>query len=1105
MKTCHAKWFNLQTMKKRWATLLAIGLVCMVPISTFAQVIKITMKKSNVTMQAVLLELEQKSGYSLFYNDNHVKLNKKVSVNVTDAALENVLEQVFKNSDYSYQIVDNQIVISSKTPKQVTQTPQQRKTKQVKGTVKDINGEPIIGASVVEKGNTTNGTITNLNGEFTLNTAGNDLQVSYIGYSPQEIALRTDASSYTVTLKEDAKALDEVIIVGYGTQRKESLTGALQAIKGDKLKDVTTPSIENMLNSKIPGVYVAPGSGKPGASGAVVIRGQASISGSVSPLWVVDGVIMGNDGAGQINPSDIETMTVLKDAASTAIYGSQGANGVIIVTTKTPKAEKMTVNVSAKTGISRLNNGNLKMMNGAELYDYYKSFSNQEQIKFPRWNEELRNSNFDWWDLATKTGLTQDYNVSLQGGNETLRAFMSLGIYDETGAVKGYDYTRYNFRFKTVYKPKKWLTIKPALSGSRRDIDDTQYSVESMYSMFPWDSPYDEDGKLVPHRYNGWVNANKTNYLYDLQWNHSGSTNYEFMGNLDFDVQFTDWLSFSSINSYKYSTYSSNSYTDPRSNAGKGVSGRLSDYRSENVRRYTNHILRFNKMFGKHNLNGLVAYEFNDSWYKTLDVYGTGFIPGLEVLDVVSKPEKTKGNILEQASQSLIFNANYAYDNKYLAQFSFRRDGASNFGDDVKYGNFFSISGGWNIKNEQWFNIEAVDLLKLRAAYGTVGNRPSNYYPQYSLYSASASYDENPGALLYQIGRPSLTWEKTYTTGLGLDLQLWNNRLRLNVDYYIKNTDNILFKVPISGLTGVTSIWKNIGKMKNTGFEVAVGGDVIRTKDWVWSVDANIGHNKNKLKQLYKTKDADGNYVVKPIIASDGSNIAGSSQRLLKPGEPVDTYYMKKWAGVNPDNGAPLWYVVKDNGDGTETISTTSKYAEATYQKCDKASPDFFGGFNTTLTWKEFDFNASWGYSVGGKIYNYSRQEYDSDGTYCDRNQMALQSGWSRWTKPGDIATHPAAAYNNNSKANQASTRYLESSDFLKLRSVSIGYNFKLPQYHISSARVFFTGENLLTITDYSGVDPEIPASDEGAVMGTAGPSVYPSTRKFMFGLNFTF
>lgn len=980
--------------------------------------------------------------------------------------------------------------VEAASPNEITQ-----QTMKVKGLVLDAStGEPVIGANVIVKG-TTNGVITDLDGVYELNApAGAVLQISFVGYKTIEVRAEPNMK---VNLKEDTETLDEVVVVGYGTQRRESLTGSLQTVKENKLKDVTTANVENMLNGKVSGVFVAPGSGQPGSSGAVMVRGKASINGSSSPLWVIDGVIVG-DGAGQLNPADIETMTILKDAASTAIYGSQGANGVILVTTKSGKSGKMTVNVSAKAGVSRLNNGNLEMMDGAELYDYYKSFSNADQINFPRWNEDLRNANFDWWDLATQSGVTQEYNVSLSGGGEKINSYFSMGYYDEEGAVKGYDLQRYNFRYRTNYKPFSWLTIKPSVAGAMRNTHDAQYSVTAMYSMFPWDSPYDENGNLVPDRYSGWVNSQSTNYLNDLSYgNHTDYKTYEFSGNFDFDIRITDWLTFNSVNNFRWTGYYYNSYSDPRCEGASGVNGRLSEYQSNTVRRYTNQILRFNKMWGKHSLNALLAYEFNDYQGKAISATGTGFVPGFEVLDVTAIPEDVGGSLSEWAMQSYLFKAIYSYDNRYLGEVSFRRDGASNFGDENKYGNFFSVSAGWNINREKWFKADWVNNLKLRASYGTVGNRPSSLYPQYDLYSISAKYNGTSAALISQIGNKELTWEKTYTTGVGLDASMFQERFRFSFDYYYKYTSNILFAVPVSGLTGVTSRWKNVGEMENQGIELTVGGDIIRTRDWHWSVEMNLGHNRNRIKELY------GNNT--EIIRGGGIGIAGEADKILKKDYDSDSFYMVEWAGVNPETGAPQWYKhTKDENGNITGREITEKYAEADQVICDASTPKLFGGFNTTLAWKNIDLTAVFGYSIGGKIYNYSRQEYDSDGAYTDRNQMKLMDGWTRWEKPGDIATHPVASYNNSSNSNKASTRYLEDGDYLKLRSLTIGYNLQLPKYYIQNMRIFFTGENLFCVTGYSGVDPEIPASG-GSVIGSTGPSVYPSTRKYMFGINLTF
>lgn len=979
-----------------------------------------------------------------------------------------------------------------------------QQTGKIKGTIIDSKtGEPVIGASVKVKG-TKLAAVTDLNGEFELNTHANaTLQISYVGFKETEVKASNDMK---ISLEEDTESLEEVVVVGYGTQKKESLTGAMANIKGEKLKDITSATVENMLNGKVSGVYVAPGSGRPGSTGAIIIRGQTSINGATAPLWVVDGVIVGNS-AGDLNPDDIETMTVLKDAASTAIYGSEGANGVVVVTTKQAKHEKMSISLSAKAGLSTLNRGNLEMMDGAEFYDYYKSFQNVESVNFPRWNEDLRNSNFDWFKLAKKTGSTQDYNLTLNGGSENIQSMFTLGYFKEEGAVKGYDMNRYSTRIKVVYKPYEWLTIKPNISGSRTNDKDKQYSVGAMYSMMPWDSPYDENGNLVPNYYAGWVNSKATNYLNDLAaGNYSTSTTYDLSGGLDFDIKIAPWLTFSSVNNYSYYNSQTHGYYDPKSSPGEGVNGRTTEYNYVSTRRYTNQLLRFKKSWGKHNVNALLAYEFNDYEMKYTDVYATGFISGFEDFMTAAKPEMANGYRTAWAKQSYFTQWRYDYDSRYYGELSLRRDGRSNFGSNNRYGNFFSVSGAWNINNESWFKADWVDQLKLRAAFGSVGNVPTSLYPSYSLYSVGATYNENPGALISQIGNKDLTWEKTYTTGVGVDASFWQNRLHATLDYYIKNTSNILYQVPVTGLVGVTSIWKNIGKMRNTGIEFTVGGDIIRTKDLTWNVTANISHNSNELRDLYKQRDANGNYVVKPVLISDGTSIAGTAQRILEIGEPVDTYYMKEWAGVNPEDGKPQWYM--DDANGNKVV--TDSYSKASYYKCGKASPDVYGSFSTSLFYKNFDLQANFGYSLGGQIYSYYRQEFDSDGAYAgDRNQMKLQKGWSRWEKPGDIATHPRAMYNNQDKGNLASSRYLESSDYLKLRSLTLGYNFDLKKYGIQTLRLSVSGENLFTITDYSGVDPELPAgtNDKGvlSVTNTGGTSVYPAVRKFMLGVNLTF
>lgn len=972
----------------------------------------------------------------------------------------------------------------------------QTETSTIKGKVIDSQtGEPLTGAYITVNG-TKKVAVTNLDGEFTIDAKpGDQLVVTSLGYEKMQVRA---TNNLTVSMTSTATTLNETVVVGYNTQKRNSLTGSMQSISSKELTNVTTANVTNMLTGKVPGLNVMPGSGKPGSFGAIIVRGKSTINGSTAPLWVIDGVIVGKD-PGDINPNDIETLTVLKDAASTAIYGSQGANGVIVVTTKGAQAGKTSINFSAKAGISSLNNGNVEMMNGAELYDYYKSFSNAAEIAFPRWNEKLRESNFDWWKLATHTGNVQNYDLTINSGGEKLSAVFTGGVYKEDGAVRGYDYTRYNTMVKLNFRPYSWIAIRPAINGSKGVIDDRQRSTYSMYSMLPWDSPYDANGKIIGNKSSSWVNSNSTNYLYELQYNWSKYDSYSFNGNFDFDLYFTDWLTFSSVNSYRWASHLDKSYVDPRT-SGAQDEGRVSESTSTNTRRYTSQLLKATRNFGKYHGFLMLGYEFNDGEYRFHSSDGKGLVPGYAQLDVTSTPESVNGNKYEWAVQSFFANLNTDYADKYLLQLSLRTDGASNFGADAAYGTFFSVSGGWVATAEEWFKVPYIDYLKLRASYGSVGSRPNSLYPQYGLYSLRASYNGVPGAVISQLANKKLTWEKSYTTGLGLDLNMFH-RLRMTFDFYHKRTSNLLFAVPISGVMGVTSIWQNIGELTNTGFETTLSADIIKNKDLTWTFDANLSTNSNKIKKLYSGRDQ--------IIEGDG--IAGSTNMLLRPGLSADTYYLREWAGVDPETGAPQWLTTDANGNRV----VTKNYAEADQVALDKrATPSVFGSFSTTLAYKGFDLNAVFGYSLGAYIYNYSRQEYDSDGAYTDRNQFRLQKGWSRWQNKGDRATHPRPSYNNPSNSNKASTRYLESADFLKLRSVTLGYNFDLKSQIVKALRVYVSGENLFCITDYSGVDPELPAADNGrdasgerstALSISTGAGVYPSVRKFMLGVNVTF
>lgn len=1052
----------------------------------------------NTTLRELFDLIEERFDYTFLIRNNDIDLNERVTIDMTDRSVEDILKNALKNQNAKFEVRDNRIIVykpAKKNENRVPAHPQpMQQTIRISGVVVDqVTQEPIIGANVLVKG-TLIGASTDFDGNFAFDApAGSILVVSYIGYLNQEIA--ASASPMRILLREDTHALEEVVVVGYGVQKKESLTGAMQVVSAADLQDVTTSDVATMLQAKAPGVWVGSGGGEPGATGQIIIRGKSTINGSTAPLWVVDGVIMGED-PGQLNPNDVESISVLKDASSTAIYGSKGANGVIMVQTRQAKSGEARITASAKWAATNLVKGNMKMMNGSELYDFFLGYTNQEAITFTGYGENLRNRNFDWWDFGSQTGFTQEYNISISGGSDKIKTYTSLSMWDETGAVKGFDFDRYTLRYTMDYKANNWLTIKPKISAARRHMMNKSHSVSAMYTNLPWDSPYDENGNLIQEYIpTTWIAQDKYNYPFNLQWNYKENTTYDISGNFDFDIKITDWLTFASVNNYRYVGRTEKIYTDPRSSDGQSVDGIIQDKNANTTTVYTNQLLRYNKSFGKHSLNGVFAYEWNTTRIERFDQSTQGFAPGFTVAKVGATPRAVSGELLETALQSILFNAKYSYDNRYLAQFDFRRDGASTFGEGARYGNFFSFSAGWNIHQEAFFNYDWVQQLKVRASLGSVGNHPSKEdqkYPQYALYTVSRKYNAKPGAMLSQLENKNLTWEKNYTYGLGIDAILFD-RLSVNLDVYYKKTTDLLYNVPIPGVVGLDMYYQNVGQVDNKGVEISAAYDIIKTRDMKWNVAANFTLNRNKIAKLYGDDE--------PIINSySGTGYVGVMDKIIMVGKDMDTWYGAEWAGVDPETGGPLWYYTTDAGNR----ELTSSYSEAQNSQVPlgKTTPDFYGGFSTSFSWKNLSVSANFGYSVGGKIFNYNRTVYDSDGAYPTYNQQKMMSGWSRWEKPGDIATHPKLVYNNNSNSNKISSRHLEDATFLRLRNLTIGYTlpWKVPQ--VKDIRVSLSGENLFLWTDFSGTDPEAINSTTGRA--GAFYNTFPQTRKFLLSLNIT-
>jgi len=962
------------------------------------------------------------------------------------------------------------IMLMAKT----TQTDAVQQKRHITGVVKDIKGETIIGANIMIKGTGT-GVSTNIDGEFSIEAAaGDELIVSFIGYLTQTIKIDSQ-KTLNIKLLEDTKTLEEVVVVGYTVQTKSAVTGSVAVVKADKLKDVNTLEVGSMLQGKVSGVYVSGSSGEPGQASKIRIRGKGTLNSSVSPLWVVDGVIVGEDPG--LNPNEIDNISVLKDGSATALYGSRAANGVIVVTTKRGEYDANKYSVSVNAGVSLLSTGRLEMMNSQELYDYQKSWNNQSWF-----TEELLKHNTDWFKEASKPGLYTNANITYTGSSGRMRSFVMADYYREEGAIKDFTLDRFTFRSNNDVKFTDRFTMSTKISGSLSRTDSQQRSVYNTYLYLPWDFPYNEDGSIRSGQEQDWRGRDGINDMYDLQWNWSRSKKLTVDGTINFNYQITDWLRFESNNYIRYISNRSESYTDKRSRSGQSDKGSLSNSNSLLTKQFTNQMIRFEKSFGKHKVNALGAYEYTRHFYESTSAEGRGIQPGREILDVTTGIKSIGGYKDAIATQSALFNANYDYDNRYMGQVSYRMDESSCFGKNNRMGHFFTVSGGWNIQNETFFESlrESVNQLKVRVSYGSLGNTPGAYYGHYPLYS-SMMYNDEVAYFPSQMGNADLSWEKCYTTNIGIDARFFD-RFGVTIDLYNKNTSDLLYYAPLPNISGYTGQYKNVGAINNKGLEISLNADVIRTSKFQWTSDFNIGFNRNRVTELYGGK---------PEL---------KGLKRLEEGRDMDEWYLREWAGVDPANGSPLWYTTDENGKHT----TTDSYNKADRVYCGSAAPKFTGGWMNSFSYKGFTLTANFDFVYGNLLYNQSRELLDSDGAYADYNSMKLKSGWKRWEKEGDIATHPKAINGGNKNSNKSSSRYLEKGNYFSLRNLSLGYSIpeKLcGKLGLQQVNVSCSADNLFTLTPFSGVSPQLSDSSTDGYAGT----IYPLSRRIVFGLNVSF
>ena len=880
--------------RTKMKTLLLLG-VLLFGFTVSAQSQKVSLDFKNERVEKVLASIKSQTGMSLVFSDQLVDVNRKVTMQLKDVTLKEALTRLLSGINLTFEIRNNKIYFIEK--KAVSQ-PGSRK-KRVTGVVKDVMGEPLIGANVVEKGRSTNGVITDFNGKFTLEVDESaSLVVSYIGYLAQDIPTK-GKGDFHIILKEDTNTLDEVVVTGYGDFKKATYTGSASVLTTEKLEALPVVSVGQMIESNIPGISVVAGtSSQPGAKTTLRVRGVASMNASTEPLYVLDGVPIPSydlsnftsmseaGGMGFIetlNPADIESITVLKDAASASLYGAKGANGVVLITTKKGKEGKLRVNMAAKYGITDFAYTYRPLMGGEERrkliheglvnFQLDKGVSEQEAQQYADANidqyaKRLPQGYSDWESALFKTGYQQDYNLSASAGNQNSSFIGSLGYTKQTGVSLNSEMERFTGRVDASNKYKKVeFGMNASFSWTKNvHLPEGKFYGSAIYAskvnLTPSTPIYNEDGTYA----SGYRENNGYNPILEAEVNDYYARTVRAMGTAKIAYNVWDNLKVSSVFTVDYSLTKDFFFQSPDGRDGATYQGRGRMQMTDRIRYTSQNNLTYSKTFGKHSVSAVTAFEVMKYDYE--DLYAAKKTYGQDIntsLGNAADPIDADQKLQEDALMSYVASVNYSYDDKYYASFSFRRDGSSRLSPDTRWGNFWSLSASWRLSQERFMQPlkSVLSDLKLRASYGVNGNLPSSYYGYQSTYTTGAFYSGKPSPWESTLGNEELTWEKNYALNLGLDIGLFS-RVNVSLDWYTRTTKDLLMSKQLNSISGFSSLLTNVGQMRNTGVELEVRSNNIKTKDFSWTTAFNLSHNKNKILKLADLPwFVDGRYVRK--------------------------------------------------------------------------------------------------------------------------------------------------------------------------------------------------------------------------------------------------
>lgn len=1140
------------SFNKQWIYLsrICIILIAMLlgSLNLNAQNQKITLPPGQKTILSAFEEIEKQTQMTIAYNESVINVKQTVNANITGKSLSETMTILLKGTNTTYNIQGDRIIIVAAQPR--------APKKKYSGVILDNKEEPIIGASVSVKGNSSIGTVSDLNGSFSLEVpVGSTFVISYIGYTPMEIKLG-DKTSLNIILQENTELLNEVVVVGYGVQNKRDVSTSISQVKADDIANVAVSDMRQALVGKMAGVQVTQPSGDPGGAVSIRVRGTSTISAGNEPLYIIDGMPV-ERGLANLNNNDIESIEVLKDASSAAIYGSRGSNGVIIITTKQGRTEKLTVQYDGFYGFQKVSK-KLPMMNAYQFAEFARDGHNAAYLQdvptgsaddpnsvrpqgyhqipaelFPYLNGEQGLTDTDWQDEIFRTAATTNHNISLSAKGKNISYYVSVGYYDQEGIIIESDFKKYSTRLNLDGKYGKFkfgVNFSPSYSKSNRVNASGSYGsggvVQSALAMPPVWSVYNADGSYnyqgngywrigTDHQHNEILNpvalAKLQSDVVD-RYVLVGKVyaGYEFMKGLSYTLSLGGDYYGAHNDKYRQSSLplvGLKYYDQPSNPVGSSSSSFYFNWLVENQINYNTTIK------DSHNINAVLVQSAQKERKKGNYVEATDY-PNDHIESITGGTvSKGTSEITEWTLASYLARVQYSYQGRYMASAAIRADGSSRFGANNRWGYFPSASAAWRISDENFFRstkaLSFIDDIKVRASYGVTGNFQIGNYEHLSTFAKDyyiLGGDGGKSAFGYKpekIKNDDLTWEKTAMVNVGLDIQLFKGLLGLSVEYYDSNTSDMLLNVGVPLITGYSSTLMNVGKVNNRGWEIQLTSQKNITKDLKYEFNANFSTNRNKVKEL-----ANG----QPYIIESGS--VEHAYYITEVGKPIGSYYLLVQDGIFENEEQLKQYphfadtqvgdfrFVDVDGDG---VLDTSK---------DRAivgnyMPDFTYGFGGTVTFKDFDLGFNFQGVYGNEILNLNKRYIDNMEGNVNGTTIALD----RWRSEDDPGNGQVNRANRKTKGSngRTSTWHVEDGSFLRLQNLSLGYTLPTKwtqRFHVQKLRAYVSGQNLYTWTNYSGYNPEVSLrhdKDKGTLTPGEDYGTYPLAKTFTFGLNITF